>query len=351
VSPTYVFTLVPGRTGGIRGEDGAAAVRSDTLMAALRSVAADTGILADVLAGPAPPLRVSSLFPEVAGIRLYPRPLAEPAAFGNLNPLEADEFRRIWRRFEYVTEARFESLAEGRRVRFEPEDIIEGRAWGMPSERGLRGLPGRGRSGGIAVDRAGGEPERYSEGRRMLPPGARHFFIARLDDAGTLAPLRELVARLGESGLGGRRSTGAGAFSLAGAYPAPGFLGEGGSGAAAPAGDAGGTGLAAEAASAVRAGPRARILLSLYLPTREEAASGVLDGMAGDAVLRGGWIHSGGPTGLRKRPLRMLVEGTVLSGATGKAEGEVRDVRPEGFERHPVWRDGRALAIPYGGGS
>jgi CRISPR type III-A-associated RAMP protein Csm4 len=166
----------------------------------------------------------------------------------------------------------------------------------------------------------------------MLPTGGRLFFAARLDDPALLAPLRELLARLGEAGLGGRRSTGAGAFTVDGSHAAPGFLagdGDGGEGAA----------------------PRARLLLSLYLPTRDEVARGALGGMGGDAVLRGGWIGSGGPTGLRKRPVRMLVEGTVLAAAAGKVDGEARDVRPEGFAAHPVWRDGRALAISYGGGS
>jgi hypothetical protein len=74
--------------------------------------------------------------------------------------------------------------------------------------------------------------------------------------------------------------------------------------------------------------------------------------MRGGTELRAGWIHSGGPTSMRKRPVRMLVEGTVLpaGGAVkGGIAGEVRDVRPGGFEGHPVWRDGRALAIAYGG--
>jgi hypothetical protein len=44
----------------------------------------------------------------------------------------------------------------------------------------------------------------------------------------------------------------------------------------------------------------------------------------------------------------MLLEGSVLRSA-GRLAGEVSDVRPEGFEGHPVWRDGRAFAIAYRG--
>jgi CRISPR type III-A-associated RAMP protein Csm4 len=332
VGGTYVLTIEPSGA-GIPPEG----ARSDTLHAALRSVAAETGALADAFAGPAPPFRVSSLFPEVEGVRLYPRPRAEPAAFASLDPFVVEPFRRIWSGFQHVTEARLESLAEGRRVRFEPEDIIGGRAWGMPSERGLGGLPRSVRTPGAMVDRAGGGVDRFDRRRTIFPSGGRFFFIARLDQTSFLAPFRDLVARLGDAGLGGRRSTGGGRFSLAGATPAPLFLWEGDSSRAG----------SEEGAKDRR--PPARLLLSLYLPSREEVAGGVLDGMAGETVLRGGWIGSGGATSFRKRPVRMIAEGTVLPGARTPLAGECRDVRPEGFDRHPVWRDGRPLDIPYGG--
>src|SRR6185295_6675075 len=104
------------------------------------------------------PFIVSSVYLETGGVRLYPRPRAEPAAFKGLDRWESEFFRRVWASFELVTEARLESLAEGRRVRFEAEDIIEERAWGMPSERSLRGLPRTSRA----------------------PAGGRLFFLARL---------------------------------------------------------------------------------------------------------------------------------------------------------------------------
>jgi CRISPR type III-A-associated RAMP protein Csm4 len=171
--------------------------------------------------------------------------------------------------------------------------------------------------------------ERFFRSRLALPPGGRLFFLARLADPQLLAPLKELVARLGEAGRGGARSSGWGQFVLTGAHPAPSFLGP-----PAPVAEDGGP----------------LLLLSLYLPTREEAERGALDGMSGDSVVRGGWIHSSGPTSFRKRAVRCLVEGTVLPRPRGGAAGEVRDVRPAGFDRHPVWLEGRAFAIRYGGG-
>jgi CRISRP associated protein Csm4 len=317
VSVTHLFTLAPVRLAASRRDEEmpAAPVRSDTLMGALRAVSAETGVLARAFEGPAPPFVVSSVFLEAAGVRLYPRPRAEPAAFKGLDRWESEFFRRLWSSFEMVTEGRLESLAEGRRVRFEAEDIIEERAWGMPSERSLRGLPrtARGPAGS----------------RLALSAEGRLFFLARLADPLLLAPLKELVARLGEAGLGSRRSTGWGQFTLAGVHAAPAFL-------------------QLESPAARNGDPL--LLLSLYLPTREEVDRGVLDGMRGEAVVRGGWIHSSGPTTFKKRAVRCLAEGTVLPRPQGGVAGEVRDVRPAGFERHPVWLEGRALSIGYGGG-
>jgi CRISPR Csm4 C-terminal domain len=302
LSATHVFRLeLEGglRAGGERRPG--VAVHSDTLRAALLLVSEETGVLRGGFPEGRPAFSVSSVFEEAEGVRLYPRPRPAPAPFASS---DAAGPSGPWERIAWLTEDRLESLAEGRRVRLEPDDVIDGRAWGMPSERSLR-LPNV-RSGGRG----------------------RLFFLARTEDPALLAPLRELVARLGEAGLGRDRSRGAGQFQVAGVHAAPAFLGEG----------------------AAEGPPAAALLLSLYLPSRADVEAGVLDGAAVETLSRGGWIHSGGPTEHRKRPVRMLAEGGVLPRSARGARGDVVDVRPEGFDRHPVWRDGRPFLIPYAPG-
>ena len=41
----------------------------------------------------------------------------------------------------------------------------------------------------------------------------------------------------------------------------------------------------------------------------------------------------------------MIMSGAVV--ATCSLTGDVVDVRPDGFDAHPVWRDGRALYLPF----
>ncbi len=337
MSSIQVFTLEPARFFSSPGSSGAAVVHSDTLMAALRCASEETGAAGEILAREPPPFVVSSVFPEVSGVRLYPRPLGLPAPLRAETAVEAERTHDAWRRIEWVSEARLESMAEGRRIRFEAEDVSEGRVWGMPSERGLEGLPRRVRRPGIAAGSGGSGPEggivRFEREEIALGPTTRLFFLARIEEPAALAPLRDVVERLGESGLGGGRSRGAGHFRLASSHAAPGFLGQKA---------AGNEGVDEKSAGAA-------LLLSLYLPARAEVDAGVLDGAALELVARGGWIHSGGPTALRKRAVRMLREGSVTAAAAPWPRGEVRDVRPADFDRHPVWRDGRAFAIRYRG--
>ncbi len=59
---------------------------------------------------------------------------------------------------------------------------------------------------------------------------------------------------------------------------------------------------------------------------------------------RGGRIESRARWGELKRPIQMIVEGSVLIAPSAPA-GAARDVAPEGFP-HPVYRAGFAVAIP-----
>jgi hypothetical protein len=90
------------------------------------------------------------------------------------------------------------------------------------------------------------------------------------------------------------------------------------------------------------------LLLSLYHPTREEVERGVLRGARYAFVFRGG-THS---SGVRRRPVRMLVEGSRLQGADGPPQGAA--VRVLSASEAPgvafdVYRSGVALCAPAPG--
>lgn len=83
-------------------------------------------------------------------------------------------------------------------------------------------------------------------------------------------------------------------------------------------------------------------LLSMFSPSADDA----IDWERGDyrVVVRGGRVESDCVSGLPKRAVRMVEEGSVLV-APAPIKGTARDVAPQGFP-HPVFRSGIALAVP-----
>jgi len=97
-----------------------------------------------------------------------------------------------------------------------------------------------------------------------------------------------------------------------------------------------------EQAPVVEAGPKAHWLLSLYTPAQDDA----VDWRRGNYAVttRGGRVESPAGSGELKKPIQMVVEGSVLH-AEFALRGSAADVAPAGFA-HPVYRAGFALAIP-----
>ena len=83
-------------------------------------------------------------------------------------------------------------------------------------------------------------------------------------------------------------------------------------------------------------------MLSLFHP----ASGDTVDWRRGDYAVatRGGRVESDSGWGDAKRATRMIAEGSVLASSL-EPRGAALDVAPEGFP-HPVYRWGRALALP-----
>ena len=304
-----------------------ALIHSDTLHGALLSVAALSG---SPLLHHAQSLRVSSVFPSWKGIHFYPRPfLAVPR-----NPNDEDAAgRKRWKKIHLVSEALLKAwLRNDAAIQHETEDLGSGLA-ALRQELDGRHLPLNGfltrddLAPAVTVDRVALNATPYDRrGLRLnTDEGVRAWFLAEVDGMHQKA-FCDLVALLGDHGLGGERSVGYGRFALE---------------------------LAEEVAdeTLVNFPPEANaaLTLSLYHPTREEVAAGALDGIAAYAcALRGGWIHGTAGTDRAKLTLRMCVEGSVFPLLDGTPPlGDVCDVRPAGFDAHPVWRSGLALTIPF----
>ncbi|MGI9072633.1 MAG: type III-A CRISPR-associated RAMP protein Csm4 [Bryobacteraceae bacterium] len=153
--------------------------------------------------------------------------------------------------------------------------------------------------------------------------------------------LRGAFRLLADTGFGGRRTSGWGQTRApefqSGAWPAllsPKLGRIYGNGRQSPDGDG---------SQAAEIGNEASLywLLSLYSPSSTDS----IDWTAGqyEPTVRGGRIESTSGSGVEKKPVRMISEGSVLA-AHSEPTGIAVDVAPDGFA-HPVYRSGLALAL------
>lgn len=97
----------------------------------------------------------------------------------------------------------------------------------------------------------------------------------------------------------------------------------------------------AEAANGVQ-------LMSLWLPKSNEWRVETMSNSCYDITSRGGFTSGSSDTTQRnkiKKSVNMIMIGSII--ATTAIEGDIVDVRPDGFVAHPVWRDGRAFYLPF----
>lgn len=93
------------------------------------------------------------------------------------------------------------------------------------------------------------------------------------------------------------------------------------------------------------------VTLSLYY-LREDEISMLVNGDGYyELINRGGWIYSMDAKNMRRRTVRMFVEGSVFDFANmtnAGLYGGLTNVKPEGFAEHDVYRYGYAFTVPMG---
>jgi CRISPR-associated protein Csm4 len=346
---TYHLTPKPG-TGfhfGLRGleqEGSAAHCPSDTLFAALVATLAelDGGEAVGAFTAPfedgRPPFLITSVFPRAGDLPLLPFPFVKVNL--ELQPGQ----RKLLKRLRYVSPALFRRLMSGAPMasyadaeKGEGAFLQDGRVW-LGAED-LEQLPAAWRNSDrdmlrgqnvwgarpvdrVTVDRVSAASAVYRIGRTVYAPDCGLWFGVQWPD-GVDAALKErletLLAHLGDRGLGGERSVGYGQFTLReadGALDLPAPNGEG-----------------------------PLLTLSRYLPRQEELP----DALRGGASYRldpvAGWLGSPGHSARRRRQVRLLTEGSLFEPEGGAPWGRLVDVRPDGWDAHPIWRYGYACPV------
>jgi len=350
---------------GLRGldqEESAAHCPSDTLFAALVATLADLGgdgavraFIAPFEAGE-PPFLLTSAFPRAGDLPLLPLP------FVRLDLSETPGRRKLFKGLRYVSPAIFHRALTGAPLDAYVQDdgpgafLQQGQIWltadeieALPEAWRDRAPAGAGRRDGggdwlrsaegrrwlreqrvwasqpvdrVTVDRVSAAPALYRMGRTVYAPGCGLWLGVQWpggSDSAASERLEGLLRHLGDRGLGGERSVGYGQFALAQA-PLPLDL---------PAPHSG----------------TALVTLSRYLPGPDEVP-GALRGRASyglDPIA--GWLWAPGERAQRRKQVRMLREGSLFEPVGPGPWGRLADVRPDGWDAHPIWRWGYACPV------
>lgn len=321
---------------GLEQEESAEHLGSDSLFAAivarivaLRGSDAATQFVNEMQQD-IPPFALSSAFPRVGEVCLFPAPLELPREPKS----NAPKYKEL-KRCKYVSLEIFDALLKGDSLAdwFGRDDVLklQGRSVLVaPSE--VNALPKEVRAEEkiwtidkrprVTVGRAVSNSQIYFTGLTVFQKDCGLWFgvrwLQRSDEMAQL--LKEALHDLGDAGLGGERNAGFGHCEIKprGTMELP---------------DANGA---------------YWVSLSRYLP-RQDEMDAVRNGMAYSIANVGGWVLSQGNKSQRRRAVRVLNEGSVLGHVARAVPGEIVDVQPNypGAEpfAHSVWRSGRALAV------
>lgn len=271
-----------------------------------------------------PPFLLTSAFPWASGIHFFPAPAAMPRRV----ELEGKRAKRI----RWVSEGVFRTLTRGAAAAVGAGCLLHGETvWVMPKERS--GIPhelededGQPRLWQtyvvprVAVGRTSNTSNLFHTGRVTYAPGGGLWFSVR----GPTDWVDDALLRLADSGLGGLRNYGHGAFEP---DQAPDDL-----------------------LSEADTGPA--LCLSRYAPADAEEIRSVLQDRraAYRLITVRGWCTDDAGHGWRRRSVRMIAEGALIPDPA-RARGKLVQVQPVGvraFENRPVLRHGLPFLVRAG---
>ena len=325
---------------GLGQEESAVHYASDSLFAAVVTslVALYGGDVVKKFGAPFltgnPPFVLSSAYPRAGDLLFFPFPMVrKPPGETDKQPTDRKKLKKV----KYISEGIFRQLVDGAsftEIQAVSRELNNKTALCLPDEIGA--LPDHIRDDYESIWKVERRPQvtlsrtdqtstLYHTGRTSFNRGCGLWFgVLWLDAVDKFVQqLNAAFLELGDAGIGGERSRGYGACKIH------------------PQGNL---------EFPDRSTSQPWVSLSRYLPKKPPETGALEDERAAyriDTV--GGWVTSTVDAAQRRRPVNLLVEGSVLGPLDTPTPGQMVDIQPDyGGTRplgHPVWRNGFALAV------
>ena len=321
---------------GLGQEETLTTMPSDSLFAALvnRLAVSSGGAAVDDFVKPFaendPPFALSSTFPFAGSVLFFPVP------FAAVGETAKEDDAKKYKRVQYISEILFRQLIEGKKLADVYEDAHKLGETVLLDASEIGALPSAVREGKtpiwsvetrprVTLGRAAQNSSIYFTGSVTYAKDCGLWFGLswRRQDETRKKQVENLLAELGDSGLGAERNVGFGACKI----------------------------MRQEMIELPNAEDKPWVSLSRYLPLKDETET--LNGGANKIINVGGWLDSPVNRGLRLRAVNMLEEGATLSVARSAIPGEMVDVSPLYDGKNPlghaVYRSGFAMAVEWKG--
>lgn len=261
-----------------------------------------------------PPFLISSAFPYAGETLLFPLPKSEDSLahgkdkrFKKVEFISRDLFERLAKGEDISEYLQEKNLVQSNRVLLTDDEI---KRLGKTEIWNSREVPR------VAIDRKTSSSTIYHLGEVSFADHCGLYFFMDLIMPEYEKKVKAAIRVLGDEGIGGERTYGKGLFK-------PDFIDKDWNWET----------------------KNHFTTLSLFYPQKAEGSI-VSDGHY-ELVRRGGWIYSLDATNLRRRTVRMFIEGSVFPALKGvEFYGCLADVKPKDFVNHEVYRYGYAFAVP-----
>ncbi|MCI0556423.1 MAG: type III-A CRISPR-associated RAMP protein Csm4 [Anaerolineae bacterium] len=302
----------------------------ESLLAAFPRLRFGNANTPQALSGAAPFL-LSSAFPywatkkegRVTGIiHIFPKPYMRLRLQASIDdPKKAKLFKKV----QFVSKPIFESILKATPLSFTEEHLIQGNKIWLTSDEKAK-IPAEriwveSTQPHVTVDRDSNASQVYAVGEIRFENQAGLFFLVDYNKTEWQPVIEKALRALGESGLGGERSSGRGQFDL--------FIAE-------------------DFSLNLPSDANAFTTLALYWPLQQEIQNGILNAAGYSLIQRRGWVGAPGNLNLRRRGVRMLTEGSVFTKLPTGALADVKPLDPENVPTvpHDIWRYGMAFPVP-----